>query len=221
MATYAIGDIHGCYNALETLLENIGSSSEDTFVFLGDYVNRGPKTKQVIDLLIDFAKKTNTYFLRGNHEVMMMVARGSEIGLNEWVDAGGDVTLKSYNTIPKDNWESSISSEHWAFLDNTLPYVQLEKYIFVHAGLKPGRSLEDQNKYNLFWKKYEEPDRYSEDEIVICGHTSRKNGEIANFGHTVCIDTYAYGGKWLSCLEVESGKYIKTNEDREVLNGSL
>jgi serine/threonine protein phosphatase 1 len=221
MSIYAIGDIHGSFNALETLLKSFKPTSDDTFVFLGDLINRGPKSKQVIDLLIDFSKPKNAIFLRGNHEIMIMVARLDETRLHAWIHFGGDTTLNSYKIKPKKKWASKISKEHWAFIDNTLPYHQIGKYIFVHAGLEPGKSLEEQNKYSLFWKKYVTPTAYSDHEIVICGHTVRKNGEIANFGHTICIDTYAYGGKWLTCLNVESGDYIKTNEMKELITGKL
>lgn len=221
MSIYAIGDIHGSFTALETLLDNLDYSSDDTFVFLGDYVNRGPKTKQVIDRLIDFSKSTNSIFLRGNHEILMIAARENENRLSDWVHYGGDTTLKSYSLKPEDNWSANIPKEHWLFIENTLPYYQISKYIFVHAGLESGKSLEEQNKHHLYWKKYLVPEMYSENEIVICGHTARKNGEIANFGHTICIDTFVHGGQWLSCINVETGDFIKTNEKKKLVRGTL
>ena len=72
-----------------------------------------------------------------------------------------------------------------------------------------------------FWEKYVFPKKYKNDKIVICGHTSRKDGNIANFGHTICIDTYAYGGKWLSCLNVENNNFIKSNNAGKLLFGTL
>jgi serine/threonine protein phosphatase 1 len=73
----------------------------------------------------------------------------------------------------------------------------------------------------VFWKKYEKPKAYAPGKVVICGHTSRKNGKIADFGHTICIDTYAYGGMWLSCLNVETKEFIQANDKGEVVTGKL
>ncbi|WP_299838552.1 hypothetical protein [uncultured Tenacibaculum sp.] len=79
------------------------------------------------------------------------------------------------------------------------------------------------NKTNTtsFWKKYEKPIAYDLSKTVICGHTSRKDGKIADFGHTICIDTYAHGGKWLTCLNVETGEFLKTNNKGKIEKGQL
>jgi serine/threonine protein phosphatase 1 len=96
-------------------------------------------------------------------------------------------------------------------LINLLDYFEVGNFIFVHAGLEADKSLDEQNKHHLFWKKYEQPEVYDSGKTVICGHTSRKNGEIEDFGHTICIDTCAHGGMWLTCLNVETGEFVKAN----------
>ncbi len=92
---------------------------------------------------------------------------------------------------------------------------------FVHAGLQAGVSLKDQSPLHIYWQKYLIPSSYAPEKTVICGHTSRKNGLIADFGHTICIDTFAWGDQWLTCLEVESGQYWQTRKKGEFREGFL
>ncbi|CAL2095181.1 metallophosphoesterase family protein [Tenacibaculum sp. 190524A02b] len=221
MATYAIGDIHGCYTALKTIFNQFIIQEKDTVVFLGDYIDRGPNSKEVIDWLIQNQNNYNFKFILGNHEIMMQTAKVSSERLSEWLYFGGSNTLSSYKIGNDVNWADKITSSHWNFIDNCLPYFELNNFIFVHAGLELKKSLSQQNKHHLFWKKFERPEKYMEGKTVICGHTSRKNGQIANFGHTICIDTYAYGGKWLTCLNVETKDYIQTNNQGRVRKSNL
>ncbi len=221
MSIYAIGDIHGCYDALTALFNEIPKSEEDIYIFLGDYVDRGPDTKSVIDWLINFSKKSNSIFLRGNHEIFMLIARYNEDRLNEWLTFGGDKTFESYKIETINKWPNKIGFEHWKFIENTQAFYQKDKYIFVHAGVEHDVSLKYQNRHNLYWKKYINPKQYSPDNIVICGHTSQKNGEIANYKHTICIDTFAWGGQWLTCLNVLTGEYYKANQERKIKKGKL
>ena len=76
-------------------------------------------------------------------------------------------------------------------------------------------------KHHLFWKKYETPTCYDSKKTIISGHTSRENGEIADFGHTICIDTFAHGGKWLTCLNVKTKEFIKANNKGKIEVGKL
>ncbi|WP_196890130.1 metallophosphoesterase family protein [Aureivirga sp. CE67] len=221
MAIYAIGDIHGCFTALKTIFNQGIIQEEDIVVFLGDYIDRGPDSKGVIDWLLKNKEIYNFKFILGNHEIMMKTAKIASDKLAEWLYFGGEETLDSYNIKDDLNWAKKIDSTHWDFIDNCLPYLEIGKYIFVHAGLESDIDLEEQNKYNLFWKKFEFPKIYKPEKTVICGHTSRKNGEIANFGHTICIDTYAYGGKWLTCLNLETGEYMKANNKGKVEKGKI
>lgn len=221
MALYAVGDIHGCLTALKTLFDQLELKEDDQVVFLGDYVDRGPDAKGVLDFLIENKKRHQFHFIKGNHEIMMFNARNGQEDLRYWLYFGGDAVLDSYGVKDDPDWEEVIGTEHWWFLERCLPTLTIGEYIFVHAGLEAGFDLEDQDEDTLFWKKFVVPEKYSNEHTVICGHTSRKNGEIANFGHTICIDTYAYGGQWLSCLNVETKEYIQANEVGEVRTGTL
>lgn len=207
MGTYAIGDIHGELGALQTLLDLQLFTEKDTIVFLGDYVDRGPNVKDVIEQLLALSMHFNTVFLKGNHEIMMLNARNNQQLLSSWLISGGTQTMDAYEIGDEPYWPQKIPDSHWNFLNNGRPYFEKDDFIFVHAGLKAGVSLENQSSHQLFWQKYLNPSPYTPDKTVICGHTSRKNGLIADFGHTTCIDTFAWGGQWLTCLEVESGQY--------------
>ncbi|QCK16527.1 metallophosphoesterase family protein [Mangrovivirga cuniculi] len=221
MATYAIGDIHGSLKALTTLFDQNTIKKDDLVVFLGDYIDRGPDSKGVIDWLISKDKDYNFKFILGNHEIMMLNAMEGPKILKDWLESGGKSTLESYNIKNYQKWVKEIDNSHWKFLESCLPYYEKGDHIFVHAGLEPGKKPKEQDDFHLFWKKYEQPEEYDASKTVICGHTSRKDGEIADFGHTICIDTFAHGGGWLTCLNVETKEYIKTNNKGNVDEGQL
>ncbi len=221
MAIYAIGDIHGSIKSLKTIFEQGLIKQGDKVVFLGDYVDRGPDSKGVLDWLIENSNVFDFEFILGNHEIMMTTAKSSPERLVEWLHFGGSSTLDSYKIGDDQNWMNKIDKTHWDFIDSCLHYLEIGEFIFVHAGLERNMDLEEQNKHHLFWKKFEEPEIYDPRKTLICGHTSRKNGEIADFGHTICIDTYAHGGMWLTCLNVETGEYLKANNKGQTKKGKL
>jgi len=142
----------------------------------------------------------------------MLAARTSDTHLRSWLQFGGAEVLDSYGVRKDAYWEFQIPESHWIFLETGRPYYESGKYIFVHAGLMPGIPLAQQPLNTLFWEKYQTPEEYEPGRVVISGHTSRKNGEVAHFGHSTCIDTYAYGGQWLTCLNVETGAYLQAND---------
>lgn len=218
---FAIGDIHGTYTALTTLMGEMPITANDKVVFLGDYVDKGPKTKQVLDWLIVNSRKHDFIFLKGNHEIMMLEARHSRDALYNWQWFGGEKTLNSYGIGNNSDWAEEIDPKHWQFMENTLPYFETEHHIFVHAGLQPGVPLEQQTDDDLYWKKFRDPKPYAEGKTVIFGHTSQKTGEIAHFGHAICIDTYAHGGMWLTGLNVETGEYYQANENSDFVTRQL
>lgn len=221
MSVFAIGDIHGCYAALKAVFKSANIRPGDTVVFLGDYVSRGPDTAKVIRWILKKGSDYQFITLRGNHEVMMLRARKGKKHFKEWLSYGGSSILESYGVPKEPGWEERIPQAHWKFLKETGKYWQFENFVFVHAGLKPGVSLVDQKNHTLFWRKFKNPDEYKPGIQVICGHTSRKNGKIADFGHTICLDTYAYGGQWLSCVDVNSREFWQANQKKEVRSGVL
>jgi serine/threonine protein phosphatase 1 len=212
MAIYAIGDIHGSLTALKTIFEQGLIKENDKVVFLGDYIDKGTDSKEVLNWLIEKSKVYDFEFMLGNHEIMMMAAKSSPEKYVDWVhNYGGIHTLYSYDMEDNLNWMNDIDKTHWNFIDSCKPYLEIGAFIFVHAGLEQNKKLNEQKKHHLFHKKYEQPVIYDSSKTVICGHTARVNGKIADFGHTICIDTFAHGGMWLTCLNVETGEFLKAN----------
>ena len=220
MAIYAIGDIHGCLKSLETVYAAFDFQDDDKLVLLGDYVDRGPHSSQVLDWILA-RKDDHLITLCGNHEIMMLDARYYAPSPGGWLGFGGKETLMSYGIQHQNNWFDHIPDDHWHFMENTLPYHKEGHFIFVHAGLEAGIALEDQSPKSLYWDKLSDPIPYSAGAIVVCGHTAQKSGVIANYGHTICIDTFAYGGQWLTCLEVTSGSFWQGNQEGELRSGVL
>ncbi len=188
---YAIGDIHGRADLLEKLLDRIDADAENFdgavhVVFLGDYIDRGLQSRQVIEtLLSDRMARYETYFLKGNHEDALLSFLSDPGFGPKWAAYGGRETLVSYGVKPPRSM--SLNSEwdeaHDAFLKafpnahqtffRTLPTrVQIGGYGFVHAGLKPGKKFAEQEDHDLMWIRDEFLDGNSSfDVMVVHGHT--------------------------------------------------
>ena len=208
----AIGDIHGCHRALTTLLAFVGISATDTLVFVGDAVDRGPSSKQVVDCILSLRKKCNVVFIMGNHEEMMRDAISGRGLWNAWLDAGGQATLDSYGGSAE-----NIPSEHIRFLTSAAPFFETDSEIFVHANLEHGVSLPNQTSDFLRWKHIGGTERpYSSVKRVICGHTPQTDGVPLVFDGWVCIDTFPSGGKWLTCFDVQANHVVQASESGDV-----
>src|SRR5437899_3418593 len=151
MRTLAIGDIHGCNSALVQLLSQVQPTACDQLVFVGDYIDRGPASRQVIDSLLELKNTCSPIFLRGNHEVMILEAREDPLKANLWRSYGGLEALSSYGVEFRDDWASAIPKTHWAFLQETVRFLETPNFIFVHASLDPDLELEEQPDWLLFW----------------------------------------------------------------------
>ena len=217
MRHFAIGDIHGCSAALKRLDQELQFRPTDTVITLGDYIDRGPDSRGVIDYLIELRSRCHLITLRGNHEVMMLQARQDRDALMEWLSCGGDQTLASYNAATFDD----IPQAHWDFLESTLPYHETARDFFVHANAYPDLSLPDQPDYMLYWEHLTDPAPHQSGRRMICGHTPQKSGQPLDFGHTVCIDTYAHGGGWLTCLETRTNVYWQATQTGDLRTDSL
>jgi serine/threonine protein phosphatase 1 len=202
--TIAIGDIHGCSAALDALLEAIRPRQEDLIVTLGDYINRGPDSKGVIERLIDLSHQCRLVPLLGNHDQMLLNARSGLHTMN-WMRMGGFATLHSYGTVRE---LSLIPDDHIKFLKSCLDYFETDTHIFVHANYFPDISIGEQPVEMMRWGSIKDmtPGAHRSGKTVIVGHTSQKNGEILDLGHAKCIDTYCCGGGWLTALDVQTGE---------------
>jgi serine/threonine protein phosphatase 1 len=235
MRLLAIGDIHGCLRALTTLLDLVAPQADDLLIALGDYVDRGPDSRGVLDRLIALHDAGRLIALRGNHDVMMVDARdGHDLG---WLEVGGELTLRSYDIedskIGKffrgmgwfgdpEDLLAKVPRRHWKFLeDDCLPYYETEEYIFVHANLYPDVPLAEQPDYMLYWERLTGPCEHISGKTMICGHTRQKNGRPLNLGTTICIDTNVYEDGWLTCLDVHTGRVWQANERGETRSSWL
>ena len=210
MRVLAIGDIHGCLGPLDDLLAWVAPAADDVLVTLGDYVDRGPDTRGVLDRLIGLKKSRPVICLRGNHEIMMLEAwRGGRSEKKMWLGVGGVQALGSYGGAPgKTGTFEDVPPEHWHFLQHELvDYHESERFIFVHAGVGYSVPMAEQADNVLFWEFLGDEMRHESKKTVICGHTSQKSGVPKVVPGAVCIDTYAHGGGWLTCLDAISGRY--------------
>ncbi len=213
---FAIGDIHGCFSALQTLLQDVPLTPQDQVVTLGDYVDRGPESRQVVEWLISEAKTDQFIPLRGNHEIMMLDALRGRMPMHHWLQFGGRDALQSYARPGTYGTPEDIPVEHLRFLDRELrPYYETESHLFVHAGMHPLLSPPDQNDEWLFWERFDSLSAHASGKTIICGHTAQKSGLPQNRGYAICIDTWAYGQGWLTCLDVGSGQYWQANQRGE------
>ncbi|MFT5466563.1 MAG: serine/threonine protein phosphatase 1 [Verrucomicrobiales bacterium] len=213
----AIGDIHGCLNALETLAERIPLRPESDFLItLGDYVDRGPDSKGVLDWLRSWpGEKVN---LRGNHEIMMLEAASGGTWAGGWEHVGGRETLASYGVgaTLKD-----VPEAHWDFIGTLAPWFEIDSHFFVHANADPSLDLADQFETELFWERYDNPPAHKNGKIMVCGHAAQRSGLPRFNGNAICIDTWAYGEGWLTCLDVARQTYWQANQAGEFRTGAL
>ena len=170
----------------------------------------------VLDWLIHAEQEYNLRPIRGNHDIMMLSARNRGIELQSWLDAGGDKTLQSFANFDESVTLGEVNKKYFDFLETSLlPFYECETHFFVHANAYPDIPLEDQPDFMLYWEQFGDPAIHECGKIMICGHTSQKSGVPFSNGNAVCIDTWGYGGGWLSCLDVDSGRIWQANERGE------
>ncbi len=202
---FAIGDIHGCLEKLEDLVEVIAANpKKDKLIFIGDYIDRGSFSREVVEYVIGLKSKfKNVIFLLGNHEQMFL---NYLEGVDEetYLYNGGKYTLSDYGIKSSDSpseKKGKIPEMHFIFLQSLLPYYQTNDYIFVHAGLIPGVPLKKQATQDLLWVRHQFIDSdHDFGKRVIFGHTPLSRPLIME--NKIGIDTGAvYGGK-LTCVEL-------------------
>jgi serine/threonine protein phosphatase 1 len=241
MRVYAVGDIHGWPDLLDQLLRMIERDNEahppaqTQLVFLGDYVDRGPDSKEVIDLLLDgIPSGFETVFLRGNHEeIMQYVAlnglRDPQV-FSMWTACGGCDTLASYGVDEKllfgalrnglsaqdrayvvEQFVAALPSRHLQFLVGLKTFHTVGDYYFVHAGVHPGVPLDEQTPEDCLWIRGEFL-RHKGDfgKTVVHGHTPRPEPDVKS--NRIGIDTGACrtGRLTALCLEGESRRFLVT-----------
>jgi serine/threonine protein phosphatase 1 len=206
---FAIGDIHGCYDRLKTLMGKIPiDCSRDTLVFIGDYIDRGPHSVEVVDYLIHLKKRVpEVIFLKGNHEDMLdKFLTGAD--RFTYLLNGGQQTLDSYLTKPVQSEFFPIPPDHMEFFKSLRLFYETEEFIFVHAGLRPRVPLKSQNAEDLLWIRNKfVSTKYDFGKRVIFGHTPLKKPLVEP--NKIGIDTGAVYGNALTCVQLPDLVFFK------------
>lgn len=216
----AIGDIHGCATALAALLGAIDPGPGDEVITLGDHIDRGPDTRGVLEQLLTLAGRCRLVPLLGNHEEMFLAALAGHADFQYWLRFGGEETLASYGGS---GGTAVMTGPHIEFLKSCREFYETTAHIFVHANYDPDLPMNRQSTGILLWKPLH-PRRtapHCSAKTVVLGHTVQPNGRILDLGHVLCIDTYCYGGGWLTGLDVRSGQFWQANERGEVRGGQI
>jgi serine/threonine protein phosphatase 1 len=193
----AVGDIHGCLDHLERLMARVEPTAADRVVFLGDFIDRGPDGKGVLDYLLDFGRRfPRSVFLKGNHEAMFLDFLADRDQLM-FLYNGGGTTLESYREAEV----IRIPKAHLDFLAGLPACFATEDFIFVHAGLRPGLPLEAQEERDLLWIRNEFiASDYDWGRTVVFGHTPVREPFFSD--NKIGVDTGAVFGRVLSCCDV-------------------
>jgi serine/threonine protein phosphatase 1 len=215
---YAIGDVHGCADLLSDLFMRIDDdlrarpTADSVQVFLGDYIDRGPNSRQVIDLMIARRRQHDVLFLKGNHEDCVLRLLTDPTVLSEWQNMGGLATLLSYGVMgtrgdgsPHDvstTLRRAMPDSHRRFIEGLALSFTSGDFFFVHAGARPGIPLQRQSRWDLLWIR-DDFLLHEEDfgMVVVHGHTPIYEPEIR--WNRINIDTGAYATGKLTCLVLE------------------
>lgn len=218
---YAIGDIHGRLDLLDLLLDRIARDdrargpAESHLILLGDLVDRGPDSAAVVDRAIELERtRPHTHFLLGNHEEVFLKAIDGDLkAMAFFARIGGKETILSYGISDEayrdtdyaqllELWRAHVPPEHIAFLNRCGDMLVFGDYAFVHAGLRPGRPLDQQKPSDLRWIRDEFLDHQEGfEKIVVHGHTIAE--EVEMLPHRIGLDTGAYLSGKLSAMGFE------------------
>ena len=211
----AIGDVHGCAIAFDTLVQKIELRADDTIVMLGDCVDRGPDSRGVIDQMLALKDRCHLVPILGNHEEMMLNYLDGRPQPDDWLQFGGRETLASY----ADHGDAaSFPSAHVDYIRSWCDYWENDSHFFVHGGYHPERALSGQRWQTWRWHSLRDsiPAPHVSGKIAVIGHTSQKSGEILDVGHLICIDTYCWGGGWLTALEPATGQFWQVDRRGQI-----
>ena len=216
---FAIGDLHGCVDETRVLLNHLEKSEalsdDDVVIFVGDYIDRGPSSRGVVDLMIEFKGKfPKTRFLKGNHEDMLLdfLGFGGRMG-EAFLYNGGLETIQSYGIsvfAAPDQMVRAFPESHFQFFNTLESMIKVEdKFLLVHAGLNPLRAITAQNDSDIFWIRDDfihNPHGY--DLTVVFGHTPHQE-LLLDLPFKMGIDTGLVFGNKLTCVELKSSKVFQ------------
>jgi serine/threonine protein phosphatase 1 len=199
--TLVIGDIHGCSAALAALLAEMDVQPDDTLITLGDYIDRGPDSRAVVEQLLPLFDRCRFIPLLGNHEIMLLGSRRNVVAERCWAEmCGGDATLASYGGRLE-----HVPPAHWEFFERLHRYHETDDHLFVHANYDPQLPLAEQPDDLLFWTHLTRiPPPHVSGKTVVVGHTPQMTGEILDAGHVLCLDTGCFGYGCLTACDLST-----------------
>ena len=202
---FVVGDIHGCYLKLKKMLERLDwtPGGDDLLIFLGDYIDRGPQSYEVIDTLADLVSRApnNVVTLLGNHEEMFLNFITGQAEPALFANGLKHTVMDFTRPVPR------FTQDHLLFLRGLATYYETDEHIFVHAGLRPGLALADQSLQDLLWIRDEflQSD-YNFGKLVVFGHTPFKTPFLAP--GRLGLDTGAVFGGPLTCAVLPELRFI-------------
>ncbi len=228
---YAVGDIHGRFDLLREIASDIRHDLEldrpqrAVEIFLGDYVDRGPQSREVIDWLMQTPPVADERIcLLGNHEDILLHALDDISAMENWLFNGGGETLLSYGVklhgfggraaliALQQEFRAALPAAHLDFIASLRRKIAIAPYLFVHAGIRPGRAIEDQDPQDLVWIR--EPFLHSSADlgcVVVHGHTPAMHPEVR--GNRINVDTGAVFSGCLTCVVLEgtTQRFLQTS----------
>ena len=198
----AITDIHGEFYKLESLISKIDFKPNDTIVFMGDYIDRGKYSKEVVDRVIELGKSYKCIYLIGSHEYAYLHSRKNEEYFKYlfW-NYGGDATVESYGSY------DNIYKIHRDFYENLKYYYLTDEYLFVHAGINPHYSLEEQDKEDLVYIRWNFINsKHKLSQKIIFGHTDFDKPYVDEFKIGIDLGCGKYPNAKLCGLILDNGK---------------
>ncbi len=220
---FAIGDIHGNAAALDTVLSVINPQINDTLITLGDYIDRGPDTRAVIEQLLTLGSRCRFIPIMGNHEEVLLTiyaGRPMRITYADWLSFGGSETMLSYRS----HHVHQIPESHIQFLRSTASYCVMDGYFFTHAMYDPKLVFARQPKSALRWQRLSMssvPLPHSSGVKAIVGHSAQRSGHVVDLGHLICLDTCCYGEHgFLTAMNVHTGEFIQADSTGKLREGA-
>ncbi len=219
---YAVADIHGRADLLEVLLRHIATVSAERrskpiVIFLGDLIDRGPRSPAVLDLVASALEQyPGSHLILGNHDFYLRSLLREELSPADavnWMDWGGMATVSAYSRRPVPDFKGIAADirdafpHHSALLDNALAYKEMGSFCFVHAGIRPGLSLVQQDEYDLRWIRAGFLDHIDPfDHMVVHGHTITNSLRPEVYDNRIALDTAAYRSGRLSAAVIRHDK---------------
>lgn len=229
---FVIGDIHGCYEELIALISALNPKSNDTVIFLGDYIDRGSNSMAVLEAVLALKKVCKVIALRGNHEMMMHDAFTEENhslrlkALAQWQRNGGLQTTQSYmfnhnelmtTSNIKDVFIPETLQRHIDFITGMPAYHIDDTHIYVHASPRLDVPISEQDEVSLIWRKPKKIDakkdfRHISGKTIISGHSAQKSGRPLKLGGSIIIDSGCYATGWLTALSINDALFIQADK---------